>query len=157
VLGSDGQLYLLRADTTAGLEIYTAWPYPQLRQAMLESPARNKVLILDCCFAGRALDWLSVGAGLGQLDIAGTYVLTATSANRPAYVARGARHSAFTGALLDVLTLGVPGGGELIRVDELHPLLHRTLLGRGLPEPRQMQSDRIGNLALVRNPAWPGA
>jgi hypothetical protein len=156
VVPADGQLYLCLPETRARREMYTSVPYRQLRRALVDSPARNRVVILDCCFAGRAIEWMSAEDGLaaGQLDVAGTYVLTATSATRPAHVPDGARNSAFTGALIGVLRKGTDEAASLIRLGDLYPRLLRTLRRHGLPLPQQRGSDTIGDLALTRNPAW---
>lgn len=108
--------------------------------------------MLDCCFSGRAIDTLSgEGVPTGQLDISGTYVLTATAATQLALAPAGERHTAFTGALLGVLREGIPGGGPLIRVADLHRELAVALEARARPRPQQRNTDTIGDLAIARN------
>jgi hypothetical protein len=156
VVPSDGQLYLCLPTTRSRREMYSSVPYHQIRRALVDSPARKKIVILDCCFAGRAIEWMADSNGLaaGQLDVTGTYLLTATSATRPAHIPEGARNSAFTAALLELLRDGAHDSGSMIRIADLYPWLLRTLRGRGLPSPQQRGSDTIGDLALARNPAW---
>ena len=156
VVPSDGQLYLCLPTTRSRREMYSSVPYHQIRRALVDSPARKKIVILDCCFAGRAIEWMADSNGLaaGQLDVTGTYLLTATSATRPAHIPEGARNSAFTAALLELLRDGADDSGSMIRIGDLYPWLLRTLRGRGLPSPQQRGSDTIGDLALARNPAW---
>ena len=53
------------------------------------APARMRLAILDCCFAGQAIESLSRSAGSGLADlthIEGIYTLTATTRNRTAHV-----------------------------------------------------------------------
>jgi ATP-dependent Clp protease ATP-binding subunit ClpC len=123
---------------------------------MIDSSARNRIVILDCCFAGRAIEWMAAPGGpdAGHLDISGTHVLTATSATRHAHAPEGARHTAFTAALIDLLRRGTPDAGSLIRISDIYPNLVRALRSRGLPTPQQRGTDAIGDLALTRNPAW---
>ena len=125
---------------------------------MAESRATKKVVILDCCFSGRAL---ADQAGdeetiLGQVGIEGTYLLTATAANAVALAPPGERYTAFTGTLLGLLNKGIPGGPELLTFGQIYPRLQYTLTSRQLPRPRQQGSDTIAHLALTRNLAYTG-
>jgi hypothetical protein len=155
VVEADGELYLCLASSQRSRAMYTALSYDKVRRLFLDSPAVNGVVILDCCYSGRAIEWLSEDtAPSGQLDVAGTYVLTATSATRPAHVPNGGKNSTFTGALLAILHSGTDGGDELLRLTEIYPRLRSRLVAAGFPAPRQRGTDAIGNLALTRNPAW---
>lgn len=157
IVASDGTLHLALPDTIPGREMYTAVPYAHIRQMLRESPASNRIVILDCCFAGRALDFMSGGLVEGQIQVSGTYVLTATSDTQPAHATPGARNSAFTGALLDLFRGGIPDGGSLMLLDDVYPNLRLSLQRQGFPVPRVAGADNIGNLALIRNPAWSAA
>ncbi|GAA4918932.1 UvrB/UvrC motif-containing protein [Stackebrandtia albiflava] len=151
----DGELYLGLTGTVAGRARHTAWPYDRLRGIMRDSPAANKLVVLDCCYAGRAIDTLSGDSGLsGQLDVSGSYVLTATSATRLAHAPHGDRNSAFTAALLHLLRQGLDDGGEFLRVAQLFPHVSAYLAARGKPAPQQRGTDTVGDLALSRNPRW---
>jgi ATP-dependent Clp protease ATP-binding subunit ClpC len=156
VVSPDGRLYLVLPQTQMGREVYTALPYDELRYAVIESPARNKVVILDCCFAGRAIDLLSPAAetAMGQVDVTGSYVITATSATRPAHAPDGERYSCFTGELIEYLRLGSRDSGSLLRLDDTYRHLRQRLSRRGLPLPQQRGTDTAGHLALARNPSW---
>jgi len=57
----------------------------------------------------------------GQVGIEGTYTLTATAANAVALAPLGDRYTAFTGALLGLLTKGIPDGPELLTFDQIYP------------------------------------
>ena len=155
-VGSDGELYLSLPGTTPGLEEYDALPYQKIRQAIVDSPARRRVVILDCCFSGRAIDVMSGGgtAPSALLDVASTYVLTSTSAVRPSYAPPGERNTAFTGALLSVLRDGVDNGESLLRITEMYKPMWRQLHGLGRPTPQQRLTGAAEDLALTRNTAW---
>ena len=114
--GRRNELFLCLPGTDPDELPYSAWPYDELRRVMAESRATKKVVILDCCFSGRAL---ADQAGeeetiLGQVGIAGTYLLTATAANAVALAPPGEQYTAFTGTLLVLLNTGIPGGPELL-------------------------------------------
>jgi Caspase domain len=154
--GDRNELYLCLPDTDPDILSFTALAYNDLRKAVADGCATKKVVILDCCFSGRALADLAGGEEtvVGQVGIEGSYILTATPANAVALAPPGARHTAFTGALLDVLRAGIPGGRELLTFAEIYPRLKYTLTSRQLPQPRQRGSDTITDLALTRNPAY---
>jgi ATP-dependent Clp protease ATP-binding subunit ClpC len=157
LVAPNGELCLARRDTRPALEAYTTMPFSLLRQAVKDSPAKRKIVILDCCFAGRALPTLLASDPIhGQMEISGTYVLTATADNQPAHVTPGARNSVFTGELLNVLNAGIVDGEELIQLGELYEVLRRRLHASNLPLPRQMGIDTVGSLAIARNPGWTG-
>ena len=154
--GSRNELWLCLPGTDPDELPYSAWPYDELRRVVADSRAAKKVVILDCCFSGRAL---ADQAGdeetiLGQVGIEGTYLLTATAANRVALAPPGERYTAFTGILLGLLTKGIPGGPELLTFGQIYPRLQYTLTSRQLPRPRQQGSDTIAHLALTRNLAY---
>lgn len=153
VVPEDGELYLCLPRTRSRFEIHTALRYDQVRRAVLAGRARNRVIMLDCCFAGRAVEWMSVADGLaaGQLDIEGTYILTATSATKPAHAPVGERFTAFTGALVDLYRSGDATGDPLIGLTASYPVLRQRLVSRGRPEPKQRGTNSVGELALVRN------
>jgi Tol biopolymer transport system component len=154
--GSRNELWLCLPDTDPDELPYSAWPYDELRRVVADSPATKKVVILDCCFSGRAL---ADQAGdeetiLGQVGIAGTYLLTATAANAVALAPPGERYTAFTGTLLGLLNEGIPEGPELLTFAQIYPRLQYILTSRQLPRPRQQGSDTIAYLALTRNLAY---
>ncbi|HEY1179742.1 MAG TPA: caspase family protein [Phytomonospora sp.] len=150
---SDGDLYLGLKATELPRRKHSALPYDRLRDLVRDSPARNRVVVLDCCYAGRAVGMLAEdGDPSGQLDITGTYILAATSPTRRAHAPDGERHSAFTGALLSLLHQGIDNGEPLIRIAHLFPHLRSALVARGLPSPQQRGTDTVGDLALAPNP-----
>ncbi|MBN0048695.1 caspase family protein [Streptomyces actuosus] len=94
-----GRLHLALPQTEPGQPRWSSLPFDTLREELLDSPAVIRVLILDCCFSGRAIEAMGGPDGeiSGQIDIAGTYTLASTSATTVSYAPRGAAHTAFTG------------------------------------------------------------
>ncbi|WP_196778192.1 caspase family protein, partial [Lentzea aerocolonigenes] len=152
--GPRNDLFLSLTDTDTCELPVSALAYDLVRDVIRDSPARNRVVILDCCFSGRAAgDMAGEGAIQGQMGIEGTYVLAATSANAVALAPPGARHTAFTGELLELLRTGVPEGPELLTFGTIYRHLLHTMTSRGLPLPRQRGTGTADHLALTRNPA----
>jgi uncharacterized caspase-like protein len=79
-----GELYLATKSTERQPELlaYTALAYTALRTSLLQSPARSIVVILDCCFSGRAVGVLGALDSAVAVDLAqvnGGYVLTSAA------------------------------------------------------------------------------
>ncbi|MFI5898523.1 Clp protease N-terminal domain-containing protein [Actinoplanes sp. NPDC051513] len=157
-LNENDDLYLAYADTDRDEPQLTGLPYQHLRYLVGASPARRCIVILDCCYSGKVIEWMNSGdqTPTGELDIRGTYVLTATGTSQKAIAPVGERHTAFTGALLRLLAQGLDNAGEFLHVADIYPRLAAELRSRRLPEPRQRPVDSISSLAIARNPAWNG-
>ncbi|MGN9793851.1 caspase, EACC1-associated type [Streptomyces sp. OZ13] len=133
---------------------YTAVEYRHLRTAILASPARRKVVVLDCCFSGRAARTLSSPNALAaQAGIQGAYVLTASPKDHVALAPEGERHTAFTGELLHVLNEGLPDAPEMLDLETLYRAVDARLGSRNRPRPQRSQENDVGRLPMVRNRA----
>jgi hypothetical protein len=134
---------------------YSSVPIEWLRSALADSPAHNRILILDCCFSGHAAEAMSgaTSAVIGELDIRGTYTLASAPAYSSAVAPVGAPFTAFTGELLDALRQGIPGSGPLLTLGDIFPALTRALLARGMPRPQHLGTGLADRIALVRNAA----
>ncbi|GAB1340032.1 hypothetical protein ACE1SV_66220 [Streptomyces sp. E-15] len=144
-----GRLHLALPRTDAARIRWTALPFETLREELLDSPAAIRVLVLDCCFSGRAIEAMTSGHSTvaGQIDIAGTYTLASTSANAVAYAPQGTRYTAFTGALLTALR-----GPVALNLDDLFDEVRRDLALRALPRPQRRVVNNAGKLILARPP-----
>ncbi|GLY07902.1 caspase family protein [Actinoplanes sp. NBRC 101535] len=148
-----GVLHLAVATTDPARVAYTAVPVDWLRQALAEAPAKNRILILDCCFSGHATAAMSVAqsAVTAALDISGTYTLASAPAYSTAVAPPGERFTAFTGELLRILREGIPGAGGLLSLHDIYTALVRGLHARGMPRPQQKGTGLADLLALGRN------
>jgi WD40 repeat protein len=158
LLSQRGELYLSAAGTDGRpnrLE-HTALSYAAVRRRLLDCAARPLIVILDCCFSGRALEALTGGedeiADLAAVD--GAFVLTSAGRHEMAIAEPGARHTAFTGALLRLLSEGDPDGPAWLTLQDAYRYLASTLVQAGMPRPRQRTSGGTGDLRLVRNLAY---
>jgi uncharacterized caspase-like protein len=142
-----GRLYLALPSTDMMSLRYSSLPVDLLREDIGSSPAAARVLILDCCFSGRAIEAMADEHGVitAQLDVAGTYILTATPANAPAFAPAGETYTAFTGALLRAL-----GDPRPLSLDEAYAEIDRALSARNLPRPQRRTTNTAGQLALSR-------
>ncbi|MFJ3205920.1 caspase domain-containing protein [Streptomyces sp. NPDC086989] len=148
------ELYLALQHSDPDDPRYSAVRFAEIRDIVASSRARNRVVILDCCYSGRAIvDTMGAGANtaetvaLAQTETRGAYTLTATSANMPAIARSGERYTVFTGALIGLLEDGIAGAGPYLTLQHLFDELRRTLD----PQPRQQGTDSVGTLALSPN------
>ncbi|MEV0600248.1 caspase family protein [Streptomyces sp. NPDC050315] len=149
LLDDDGMLYLALPHTDRSRLTYTALSLAHIKRDLADARARARVLILDCCFSGRAIEAMATPTDLvlGQLPVTGTYTLTSTTETTPSYAPCNSRNSAFTGALLTALTAPEP-----LALDEIYQHVDTTLSEAGLPGPRRRVTGHANRLALARGP-----
>ncbi|MEU5301025.1 caspase domain-containing protein [Streptomyces noursei] len=123
---------------------HTSLPVTALFQALASVPARHKVVVLDCCFAGRALD---------APHAADVHVLAAAGRSKKARTPQGYPQTGFTATLLELLAEGVPDGPEHLDLTTLYRHLEVGLPAARLPRPLQRAFGDSGDLALFRNRA----
>lgn len=166
VLGPMRDLCLTAASTRAARPKITGLPWETVREILRSAncPARLKLAILDCCFAGNVIDESLAGGGPdaaladGAL-LEGTYTLTATIRNRTAHHtplqdASDQTCTSFTGELRDLVREGLPGRGQWLTLSELYPVLRLRLEAKGLPLPHQRGTDTADRFAFSSNAAF---
>jgi len=156
LLARDGELLLATPASDAAKPKYTALPYGWVRDVIGHCRAACRVVILDCCFSGRALHAMSdpATAVIGQVGVDGIYVMTSAPATSPSLALPEARYTAFTGGLLQILREGVPGASELLTLDDLYDQVLLAMARRGWPRPQKLGTNTVGRLAILRNRAW---
>jgi hypothetical protein len=154
--GRRHDLYLALPDSEWADPTFNSLKYDDLRSAVLNSPATTKVIILDCCFSGRAVTEAQGGQSeiLGQIEVDGSYVMTAAHRDQVALIVPGEEHTAFTGRLLRLLRDGVPGGPEFLTIDDLYKQLLIVMKADGLSQPQKRGTGTSGLLALAPNRAF---
>jgi len=149
-----GDLFFGLPDSVTG-QSYTGVPYQLLRDVLADGAAQRHVIILDCCFSGRALGLMGGPQTLAdQAEIDGSYLLAAAPENGRALAPPGETHTAFTGELLDVLTRGIDGGPRELDLESVYRHLQAVLRAKGRPVPQKRDRNTAGRLVLARNPAF---
>lgn len=136
---------------------YSAQPYAAIRDTVQNSTARVKIVILDCCFAGRAINEpLSDNASAirAQLDVEGVIVLAAAPYNEVALVRPGEQYTAFTGRLLHLLRTGIPNDSALITMDSVIREMRLAMSAEGLPVPVGAVNNTAHRAPIARNRAF---
>ncbi|MEU5536332.1 PQQ-binding-like beta-propeller repeat protein [Streptomyces sp. NPDC020362] len=152
VRGDKAQL-LLTLPTSSEDEPHRCLAFTDVRDALTRVRARRRVVILDCCFAGRA-DSLGDSGSLGRSrDVAGSYLLCACGPTHKAQAPKGATYTGFTRALLELLDRGVAGAGPVLDMNTVFEWLVRELGAVGLPAPHQSNTALGGRIAFIVNRA----
>ena len=153
--GPRDELYLGVSGTDAAELPASALAIGRVREAMLRSPAANRILLLDSCVGGRAEPVSDVAAALpGQLTTEGADILVSAPRDSLSLFPPGNAFTAFTGALIGLMRNGVPDGPEFLTLATIYSELLYVLASRCLPRPRQFGTGAAGQLALGRNPAY---
>jgi hypothetical protein len=160
LVAANGELHLAAVDTDPRqneLEL-TALRYETLRRYVRGSPARLKIVILDCCYSGIAVGALADSDDIvNRAAIEGAYVLTSAARDEAAIAPPGARHTAFSGRLIELLTHGDPKGARLTTLGSVYTYLDRVLPAAGYPRPRRRTVGGADAFVLTDNPAYGGA
>ncbi|MFJ6439515.1 caspase domain-containing protein [Streptomyces sp. NPDC091649] len=150
---SDGSLRLAVRNSERGRKQYASVAFDDLRAEVLDSMAANKVVILDCCYSGAALQGF-----MGSTDevadgtiIEGTYVMTASAATQAAMAPPHAPLTAFTGELVKAIAKGIAGVPDPLDMSSLYRHVHGQLKSQGMPLPQQRASGLGHDIALFHN------
>lgn len=160
LIGPDGELHLSLPGTSSkpDLVAWTGVPFTLVRRTMANARADSRVLILDCCFSGLAIGAMATTTSVvtGQLEVAGTCTLASSPATRPSRAPVDAKHTAYTGELLDLLWHGTADTAEFLTLQAIHEHLARILPSKGYPRPELRNTHTVSRLALARNRAHSG-
>jgi putative transcriptional regulator len=132
--------------------------YVKVREATQHAMTLRRIVILDCCFAGRAgRDVLDAGDAVKQIvnraeiQTEKTGLLVAVGPNELAKAPLDARNTAFTSALLRVFRAGSDASDPLLTVRTVADEVIRQVVAAGHLRPEFRESNSAGDLPFVRN------
>ncbi|MGD0068825.1 MAG: hypothetical protein ABSB76_36015 [Streptosporangiaceae bacterium] len=166
-MDSEGRLCLCLTEsrTEANRRATTSLMFQSVRQAMLDSAAATKIVLVDCCFAGLASQSPANTLAAGADDIAdvtsvsGTYTMAASGDYaKAAYeiapdIARPQTY--FTKYLADLVEAGIPGETPGLRLHQLFLRLHDNLARDRRPIPYERSVDAARDFVFAHNAAPP--
>lgn len=136
-------------------------PFDWIRRAVSSSRSRRRVVILDCCYSGRAGHDMSVTlngtvAVADRAETDGTCLLVSAPANRRASAPRGATYTAFTGEFLRLLRAGQAAAmstrpAPTLTMEMIWREVKFALTARGFEQPQMRVRNAGGDIPLVRN------
>ncbi|RLU83635.1 hypothetical protein CTZ27_28515 [Streptomyces griseocarneus] len=154
LLGPGDELYLATHATAAEDRIAHGVPYRVVKD-LLGGVVGGSVVVLDCCFSGRATAPGTDGPR-GVFDSAlpdGSFLLTSASDFAVSYAPEGERHTLFGGSVLRLLEEGDPSGPPLLTLDDLHTYLDRAFRD-GPVRPHRRSDGTLGTLVVAPNRAY---
>jgi len=159
-LSPRGELCLTVTSTRPSRPKFSGLAWENVAEILRACPARARLVILDCCFAGQAIEALSGDGDPGLADIAhveGVYTLTATTRNRTAHVPppdqQDTACTSFTGELRDLMQSGIPGKPSWLTLGDIYPVLRQRLRAKALPVPNQRGTDTAYQFPFTANAA----
>ncbi|MFL6110814.1 MAG: caspase, EACC1-associated type, partial [Catenulispora sp.] len=155
LLDDVGKLHLAIASSNE--EAASGVPYTWIHDEVSAAKAPRKIVILDCCYAERALHQ-SAAMELGPDNVqipntSGMYLFFAATKNEKARVGNG-RHTIFTGELLRLLEEGIVHGPRILSLRDIYDNMLATFPDRNFPEPRLYGDLRSDGVVFGENPAW---
>ncbi|MGV9608872.1 caspase family protein [Streptomyces sp. NPDC003631] len=144
------ELFLTTTRTDEEYPDHTALAFGLLRHEFHKSQARKRVLILDCCYSGLAVQ-TRMGPAAADLEVQGTYTMVSAQPDQASMAPRGATYTAFTSALLSVLREGLPDAPDPLPLAAVFPEVEARLKAGHMPPPSQFNTDTGGSIALTRN------
>lgn len=163
LVGYDGTLLLATANTTFEGKDDNAVPYRSLRRLILNAKARVTLVILDCCFGGRALTKEAVPQARpltrdelekfaqGEGRIQGSFLIASSSQDEESFTRPGARNSGFTGHLLEILDKGLPIASEVLTIEEVFDAVTDRCEKDGLPRPVKVFAEDAYRVGIFKN------
>jgi hypothetical protein len=148
------ELLLAAKNTTDAEKDYNAVRFSDIRDAINNSPAKKKLLILDCCFSGRALESSMASAGSllqANIEITGVCSITSAPSNQLSIAPKGKKHTAFTGRLLHVLENGIDNQADGLTIVSIFDRVRRDLVSENYPEPQISNRQDGSNIVLAQN------
>ncbi|MFE1411674.1 caspase family protein [Streptomyces sp. NPDC058746] len=131
---------------------WTAMEFDRLREQIADSPVGSRLLVLDSCYSGAALDTLSAGLSSAS-RIEGTYVMTSSNATNASRAPQGDHFTTFSGEIIRSLTDGIQGGPRVIDTDTLFRHVRASCEEQGWPVPSR-QIGRDGDRVELMSNRW---
>ncbi|WP_405635905.1 caspase family protein [Streptomyces sp. NBC_00056] len=132
---------------------WTSLRYAALRELVVEAPVAVRLVILDACYSGAALPFLSDDEEDGSaMAIEGAYVMASSDRDQRSLANGDEEYTPFTGEILKTFLMGIPQGPGEITVSDLFKHVKGKCAARGWPVPvRQILCDG-DRISLLRNP-----
>ena len=150
----NGRLLLaLPSSSETSRDVTVAWD--RVDAAIRRSDSARQIVLLDCCYAGLALE--DSGSSPELLEAAAPariYMIAAAQKNAAAWSPAGQVCTAFTGELVHALRNGIPPGPpqqEFLSLDTIYHEIRRLTSRKHHPQPQRHDPDDIGQLPNFYN------
>ena len=122
-------LYFCTTGTTSYDKEIDGVPISAVKSAIAESSAKKRIFLLDCCYAGQAIEGeMDAVDGIeAQLDVEGTYAIGAVPRDKKAIAEPEARNTVFFEHFKEAISSGVDNGKNTVSIAELHQETERSI------------------------------
>lgn len=144
------ELILSCTDTEEDTSKYSGLLWSDFKEIVESSRAKNKIIILDCCFAGAA----TLGASEPQPDIDGTFIIGAVPATEKAVATDPNGYTLFSGNFIRLLEKGFSCNSITVSVDAIYDDLEKKSTVNLKKSPRKGISGNTGRLKLLYNTGY---
>ncbi|MFF0747641.1 caspase family protein [Streptomyces sp. NPDC004267] len=157
LIGPGNRLYLATASTGRADDTDAAVRYEEIRDLLGDASART-VVVLDCCFSGRAAAAPSDAHRdpYASARPRGSFLLASASGYASSFAPVDQPYTLFGGELVRLLEDGDPSGPPWFTLLDLYRILDRRFQG-GPARPYADGTGRAGDLVVARNTGLPAA
>lgn len=148
------ELYLTLKGSTDTDKQVNALKIRDLKAQMSQSPAKTRVMILDCCYSGAALEGGMSGEQdvIPALSLSGTYAMASVPPNDKARFIAEDEYPIFSGELIKSLEFGIEKAGEYLSIDEIFEHVREKVSSRGdVAPPVKEERDTAGSIVFAKN------
>lgn len=154
------RLFLATANSSDSGCDFDGFDFDEVRIRLGKPQPAKRIIILDCCFAGLALDGslgTMEGLILSSIDIKAlvpksSYAIAAAASNQTADAGVGQPYTSFTGELIDLLEHGTGEPEPVLTMEKLFGHLEDRIRSKpSLPTPVRRQQHDGGMLILAYN------
>ncbi|MEV7548449.1 hypothetical protein AB0N89_02340 [Amycolatopsis sp. NPDC089917] len=155
-LADTGELCLVVGETEIACPDLTHLKFRHFRSVVVDSPAKSKIVIFDCCYSDKVIAKLSADDTLlaGWTEIWGAYTLAAADRQTRTPPADSEQGTLFTEAFVGAVRKGLPGDLKTLTFHDIYPQLLQRALAAELPQPSQGGTDTILRYPFSRNAAF---
>ncbi len=154
---STGNQFYLTLVGSDGISMYKSTAYNYLREELKQSRAKRCIVILDCCYSGRALGEMGGNDSIARLAnsaaVTGTYLIASAAENSTSLAKPGEKYTVFTGELIDIIQGGIPGGPSMLTMETIFSHVRTSLQEKNLPIPERRDGRLSSEILLFRNRA----
>jgi hypothetical protein len=150
------KLYLATSDTRITSKKFTCIASDELKEPLIKCKAKNKIMILDCCFAAKAAGLQSDAVSLSGNywgDTEGVYFMMSSDIDEPSrYDPKDSTiPTFFTQKLIQTITEGAELNREIWTLDEVFDVMKQKWDKAIAPEPINLTYREVGRMPFCYN------
>ena len=151
----DEQLYLTCVDSVMEDIYVTGVSIKRVKKLIKKSKAKKRILILDCCHSGKAINVDMGGSEEANYyefeEMEGTLTLASSPANRISVAKEGHELTEFTKEFVGILEEGLPTGKPTLSIPEIADKIKATFRNRRKANGERIYPPEVGGTLISSN------